>query len=143
MRVTGILYNFRLFLEGKQVKKSQIHQDKSSSKSLSKHFCWTSHEEKNISGSLYKVDIVDLPLLRRLAAICQKSRKQSFWEVIDVLVLLEQTSLAASRSLLQQLLACLNFTLEEQQLFAGANKNDDDDNEDELFLWYGWPTKVV
>ena len=41
---------------------------------------------------------------------------QSFWEVIDSLVLLAYASLAASKTLLQQLLACLNFTLESEDL---------------------------
>ena len=38
----------------------------------------------------------------------------NFWEVMDSLVLLAYASLAASRTLLQQLLACLNFTLESE-----------------------------
>ena len=58
------------------------------------------------------IGIADLPLLRTLLAIHQKSREPSFWEVMDSFVLLAYASLAASRTLLQQLLACLNFTLE-------------------------------
>ena len=38
----------------------------------------------------------------------------NFWEVMDSLVLLAYASLAASRTLFQQLLACLNFTLESE-----------------------------
>ena len=60
--------------------------------------------------------IADLPLLRTLLAIYQKSREPRFWEVIDSFVLLAYVSLAASRTLLQQLLACLNFTLESEDL---------------------------
>ena len=60
--------------------------------------------------------IADLPLLRTLLAICQKTQELSFWEVMDSLVLLACKSLAASRTLLQQLLACLNFTLESEDL---------------------------
>ena len=44
--------------------------------------------------------ITDLPLLRTLLAIRQKSREPSFWEVIDSFVLVEYASLAASRTLL-------------------------------------------
>ena len=52
------------------------------------------------------------PLLRTLLAICQKSWEPSFWEVMNSFVLVAYASLAASRTLLRWLLACLNFTLE-------------------------------
>ena len=42
--------------------------------------------------------------------------KKSFWEVINSYVLLAYASLAVSRTLLQRLLACLNFTLESENL---------------------------
>ena len=45
-------------------------------------------------------------------AICQKSRGPSVWKVMHSFVLLSYASLAASRTLLQWLLACLNFALE-------------------------------
>ena len=64
----------------------------------------------NIGGT------ADLPLLRTLLAIGQKSLEQSLWEVMDCFVLLVYASLAASRTLLQQLLACLNITLESKDL---------------------------
>ena len=70
----------------------------------------------------FKACIADLPLLRTLLAICQKHRESSFSEVMDSFVLVAYASLAASRTLLQQLLACLNFTL---------------DSEDQ-FCWYKW-----
>ena len=63
--------------------------------------------------------MADLPLLRTLLAIHQKSLEPSFWVVIDSSVLLAYGSLAASsRTLLQQLLACLNFTLGSEDLFC-------------------------
>ena len=74
-----------------------------------------SDAEDNTSGPLERGGIADLSLLRSLMAICQKSREPSFWEVIES-VLLAYGSLAASRTLLQQLLACLNFTLESEDL---------------------------
>ena len=40
--------------------------------------------------------------------ICQKLREPSFWKITDSFVLLTYAGLAASRTLLQQLLACLN-----------------------------------
>ena len=57
--------------------------------------------------------IADLPLLRTLFAIHQKS---SFWEVVNSFVLLAYASLAASRTLFQQLIACMNFTLDSEDL---------------------------
>ena len=62
--------------------------------------------------------IADLPLLRTLLAIRQKSREPSFWEVMDSFVLVAYASLAASRTLLQRLLACLNFTSDSEHLFC-------------------------
>ena len=58
----------------------------------------------------------DLPLLRTLLAICQKSREPSFWKVMDSFVLLAYASLVASRMLSQQLLACLNLTEDSEDL---------------------------
>ena len=63
-------------------------------------------------GQLNRGDIADLPLLRTLLAIHQKSWEPGFWEVMDFFVLLAYASLAGSRTILQQLLACLDFTLE-------------------------------
>ena len=65
---------------------------------------------------LIRGGIADLPLLRTLLAICQKSQEPGFWEVMESFVLLAYASLAASRTLLQRLLACLNFTLESEDL---------------------------
>ena len=58
--------------------------------------------------------MVDLPLLRTLLAIRQKSWETSLWEVMESFVLLACASWAASRTLLQWLLGCLKFTLEAQ-----------------------------
>ena len=65
--------------------------------------------------------ITDLPLLRTLLAICQKSWEPSFWEGMDGLVLLAYTSLAVSSTFLQQLLACLSVTLDSTDS-VGANE---------------------
>ena len=62
--------------------------------------------------------IADLPLLRTLLVIHQMSQEPSFCEVMDSFVLVAYASLAASRTLLQQLLACLNFTLDSDDLFC-------------------------
>ena len=58
-----------------------------------------SDAEDNTSGPLNRGDIADLPLLRTLLAIRQKSQVPSFWEVMDSFVLIARESLAASRNL--------------------------------------------
>ena len=74
-----------------------------------------SDEEDNSSAPLNRGGIADLFLLRILS-ICQMSQEPSSWEVTDSFVLSEYASLAASRNLLQWLLACMNFTLEAEAL---------------------------
>ena len=76
-----------------------------------------SDAEENTSGPFNRGCIADSPLLRTLLAIHQKSREPSFCEVIDSFVSLGYASLAASRTILQQLLACLNFTFESEDLY--------------------------
>ena len=80
-------------------------------KFLAKNFAFSDAED-NTSGPLHREGIADLPYLRTLLAIHQKSHKPDFWEVMDSFVLLAYASLAASRTLLKQLLACLIFTLD-------------------------------
>ena len=109
MGVTEILSSFKLRLEektGKEIPESsrfRVHRKIFSNFALS-------DAEDNTSRLLNRGGVADLPLLRTLLTICQKSREPSFWEVMDSFVLLVYASLAASRTLLQQLLACLNFT---------------------------------
>ena len=62
--------------------------------------------------------IAHLSLLRTLLAICQNSWEPSFCKMIDCFVLKAYASLAASRTLLQQLLACLDLTLGSEDLFC-------------------------
>ena len=60
-----------------------------------------------------------------LLAIHQKSQEPGFREVMDSFVLLAGASLAASRTLLQQLLSSQNFTLDLEDLsFLYNEKND-------------------
>ena len=58
----------------------------------------------------------------RTLTICLKSQEPSIWQVMDSFVSLAYASLAASRTLLQWLLACLNITLESE----------------DFPLWYKW-----
>ena len=123
LRVTEILCSFKLVLEGKTGKKIPMSSRLEFLEKFSANNFALSDAEDNTSGPLNRGGIADLPLLRTLLAIRQKSREPSFWEVmdsfvllahanLDSFVLLAHASLAASRTLLQQLLACLNFTLE-------------------------------
>ena len=74
-----------------------------------------SDAQDNISGPLNRGNIADLPLLRTLLAIFQEVPRASFLGSGGLLV-------AASRALLQQLLAYLNFTLESEDLFFWYTK---------------------
>ena len=116
--VTEILCSFRLVLERKTGK--EIHESSRIEffeKLLRNNFA-LSDAEDNTSRRLNRGGIADLLLLRTLLAIRQKSWEASFWELIDSFVFLVYTSLAAARNLLLQLLACLNFPLDSEDLFC-------------------------
>ena len=105
LEVTEILCNFRLVLEGnagKEIPESSRLEflEKCSGSNFA-----LSDAEDNTSGSLNRGGTADLPLLRTLLAIHQKSQGPSFWEVMESFVLLAYPSLAASRTLLQQYFA--------------------------------------
>ena len=117
-----ILYSFRLVLEGKTSKKiPESSRFEFLEKFLANNFA-LSDAEDNTSGLLNRGSIADLPLLRTLLAILQKSREPSFWKVMDSFVLAAYAHLAASRTLLQRLLACLNFTLDSEDLFCWCKR---------------------
>ena len=116
--VTEILCSFKLVLEGKTDKeKPKSSRLELKEKILGNNFA-LSDAEDNTSSPLNRGGIADLSLLRTLLAIHQKSQVPSFWEVMDSFVLLAYASLAASRTLLQQLLACLNFNLRIRRFFS-------------------------
>ena len=77
-----------------------------------------SDSEDNTSMSLNRGVTADLLLLRPLFGICKKYLEPSFWEVMKSFVLLAYASLAASKALLQWLLACFNVTLDSEDLFC-------------------------
>ena len=115
--VMEILCSFRLVLEGKTGKGiPELTRLEFFEKFLANNFA-LSYAEDNTSSPLNRGGIADLPSLRTLLAIRQKSHQLSFWEVMDSFVLVAYASLAASRTLLQRLLACLNFTLDSEDLF--------------------------
>ena len=109
LEVTEILCSFKLVLEGRTGKEIPESSRLEFLEKFSANNFALSDPEDNTSGPLDRGGIADLPLLRTLSAIHQKSGELSFWEVMDSFVLLAYAILAASRTLLQRLLACLNF----------------------------------
>ena len=99
--VMEILCSFRLVLEGKTGNKiPKSSRFEFLEKFLANNFA-LSDVEDNTSGPLNRGGVADLPLLRTLLEICQKSREPSFWEEMDSFVLAAYACLAASRTLLQ------------------------------------------
>ena len=128
LAVTEILYSLRLVVEektGREIPKPSRLDFLE--KFLPNNFV-LSDAEDNTCRPLNKGGIADLPLLRLLLAICQKSWELSSLEVMDSFVLVAYASLTASRTLLQQLLACLNFTLDSEDLFCWYKRK-------KWFLW--------
>ena len=93
---TKILCSFILVLEGKTGKEIP---ESSRLEFLEKFFA------NDTSSLLNRGGIADLPLMRTLLAIDQKSWEPSLWEVMDSFVLVAYARSPASRTLLQQLLA--------------------------------------
>ena len=116
LEVTKILCSLRLVLEGKTGKEIPESSRLEFSEKFSANNFALSDAEDNTSGLLNRGGIADLPLLRTLLAIYHKSQEPRFWKVMDSFVLVAYASLAASRTLLQRLLACLNLTLDSEDL---------------------------
>ena len=110
-----ILCSFRLVLEGKTGRELSEPSRLEFSEKFSANNSALSDAEDNTPGPLNRGGIADLSLLTTLMEICQKPREPNFWEVVHSF-LLAYASLAASRTLLQWLLACLNFTLDSEDL---------------------------
>ena len=95
--VTEILCSFRLVLEektGKEIPESSRLEFLE--KFLANNFVLPDAED-NTSGPLNRGGIADLPFLRTLLAIRQKSREPNFWEVMVFSALVAYASLAASK----------------------------------------------
>ena len=97
--VMEILCSFKLVLEGKTGKETPESSRLEFKEKFSANNFALSDAEDKTSGPLNRGDIADLPLLRTLLAIRQKSQVPSFWEVMDSFVLIARESLAASRNL--------------------------------------------
>ena len=120
--VKEILCSFRLVLEGKTGKEIPESSRLESLEKFSANNFALSDAEDNTSSPLNRGGMADLLLLRTLLAIRQKSREQSFWEVMNSFALLAYASLAASRTFLLRLLAYLNFNLESEDLYFWYNR---------------------
>ena len=78
LRVTEILCSFRLVLEGKTVKEIPVSSRLEFLETFSANSFALSDVEDSTSELLNRGGIADLPLLRTLLAIWQKSQEPSF-----------------------------------------------------------------
>ena len=99
LRVAELLCSFRLVLEGKTVEEIPESSKLEFLEKFLLNNVALSDVEDNASVLLSRGGIADLPSLRTLLAIWEKSQEPSFWEVIDLSVLLAYASLVASRIL--------------------------------------------
>ena len=76
--VTEILCSFKLALEGKTVKEIPESSRLELFEKFSANNFALSDLEDNTSGALNRGGLADLPLLRTLLSICQKSREAIF-----------------------------------------------------------------
>ena len=83
-----LLCSFKLVLEGKTGKEIPESSRSEFLENFSANNFALSDAEDNTSRPLNRGGIVDLPLLRTLLAIRQKSGEPSFWEVMESFVLL-------------------------------------------------------
>ena len=83
LEVMEILCSFKLVLEGKTGKETPESSRLEFKEKFSANNFALSDAEDNTSGPLNRGGIADLPLLRTLLAIRQKSQEPSFWEVMD------------------------------------------------------------
>ena len=84
--VTQILCSFKLVLEGKTGNKITESSKLEFLENFSANNFALLDADDNTSASLNRRGIADLPLLRTLLAICQKSQEPRFWEVMDYFV---------------------------------------------------------
>ena len=122
MGVAEILCSFRLVREGKAGKEIPESSMIRVLRFFANSFA-LSDAEDNTFGRFNRGAIADLPLLRTLLTFHQKSQEPTFREVMDS-VLLTYAIFAASSTLLQKSIACLNITV--QKIYStGTNKKND------------------
>ena len=119
--VTETLCCFRLVLEGKTGKEVLVLSRSEFLKKFLANNSALSDTEDNTSRPFNRGNI-HLSLLRMLLTTCLESQEPSFSEVMHSFVLLTYTSLKASRTLLQWLIVCVNFTLDSEDLLLVQTK---------------------
>ena len=119
--VTEILCSFRLVLEGEIGKEIPESLKLEFLEKFLANIFTLSGAEDNTYGLLNRGGMADLLLLKTLLVFCQKSQEPSFWELIDCFILLVYAGFAASRTLLQRLLAHLKLTFDSENVFCGYN----------------------
>ena len=87
LKIMEILCSFTLALEGKTGKEMPESSRLQFVETFLANNFVLSGVEGNTSGSLNRRGIAELPLLRTLLAIRQKSREPRFWKVMDSFVL--------------------------------------------------------
>ena len=95
LRVTEILRSFKLVLEGKTGNEIPESPRSEFLEKFSANNFALSDAEDNTCSPLNRGGIPDLPSLKTLLAIRQKSREPGFWEVMVCFVFLAYASLAA------------------------------------------------
>ena len=117
--VMEILCNLRLVLEGKTGKEiPELSRLEFLEKVLANNFA-LSNAEDNTCSLLNRVDIYSrFTFIENTISNSPKVLRATFLGSDGLFVLVVYASLAASRTLLQQLLACLNFTLDSEDLFC-------------------------
>ena len=88
LEVKEILCSFKFVLEEKTVKEIPESSRLELLEEFPANTFALSDAEDNTSGPLNRGGIADLPLLRTLLPIRQKSREPSFWEIMDSFILL-------------------------------------------------------
>ena len=96
-RVKEILCSFRLVLERKTGKEILESSRLEFSEKILKNGFTLSYAKDSNSWPLNREGIADLPSLRTLLAIRQKSQESSVWEIIGSFVSFSYASLAATR----------------------------------------------
>ena len=142
LKVMEILCNFRLVLEvniGQEIAESSRLE--LWEKFLANNFAlWNA--EGDTSGPLNRGDKADLPFLKTLSN-SPKVPRAKFLGIESCFVLVAYASLTASRTILQRLLACLNFTFDSEDLFCCYKwRNDfysaENYGDERSLTWYLW-----
>ena len=120
-----ILCSFRSVLEGKTGKEMpESSRLEFVEKFLANNFVLSGVEGKT-SGSLNRRGIAELPLLKILLAIRQKSREPSFWEVMDSFVLVAYENLENFKNPFATIINLSELYFRFRRFIVGTNEKRD------------------